>query len=218
MSGRNRLRTSSGPPSSIAVPQSPADPPTMFHSDAFTRPACSIATQYPSLPKPWPPHCSSWPIPKRPALPIAAMSSREISSFSSISFSCGASVSSTNLRTEVWRSFRSSGRSRSTSGVLQDHSQPLGHALRARRRLARDDHLHRAELRAVHAVRAIDRVLERPRGVADVADAHAYVELVVEAKRRAVLHARLADREVHTTIEELFRVVDPEVTQIRDAP
>jgi hypothetical protein len=45
MSGRKRCRTSSGPPISIAVPHRPAEAPITFQSDAFTRPACSIATQ-----------------------------------------------------------------------------------------------------------------------------------------------------------------------------
>src|SRR6185503_9110205 len=156
-------------------------------------------------------------MPKRPAPPIAVMSSHGIASFSSISFSCGASVSSTNLRTEVWRSLSSSGSSRSTFRVLQDHSQSLRHALRAQLFGAPDDDLDGAHVRAVQTVRAVDRVFERPRRVPYLADAHLDVELLVESQRSAVLEMRLADREVDAAVEEVLAVVDAEVTQVRDA-
>src|ERR1700687_4225809 len=165
-------------------------------------------------------------MPKRPASPIAVMSARGISSFSSISFSCGESVSSTNLRTEVCRSFSSSGNSRSTCcssqglrpchplRVLEHHSQPNGYALRAERRGAADDDLDGAHLGAVEAIGAIDGVLERPGRVPHLADADLDVELVVEAQRRAIFDACLADREVDAAIEELRGVVEAKVTQI----
>jgi len=53
--------------------------------------------------------------------------------------------------------------------------------------------------------------------VADRADAHLDVVFVVEAQRRAVAHARLADREIEAARDEVTVVHHAECPQIRDA-
>ena len=99
--------------------------------------------------------------------------------------------------------------------LLQRRAQPGWYARRAEAR-AVDHHLHGRHVRASESVGAIDRVLERPRGVADLTDADVDVELVVEAQRRAIANARLADREVEAFRDDVS-VREAELAQIRDA-
>src|SRR5438477_8436581 len=97
---------------------------------------------------------------------------------------------------------------------LEHKLQLFRHALRA---LCRADHdLHRAHVRAVHAVGSIDRILERPRRMADLADAHANIELVIETQRRTIFHVRLANGEVDTTCDEVALVHHAEMAEVCD--
>ena len=138
---------------------------------------------------------------------MSSIAVRGIASRSSISRESGSSRVSTNSRTERC----------SVSGfALEQLAERSRDARRAAGR-AVDHHLDRARLRAVHPVRAIDRVLERPRRVADLANPHLDVVLLVETKRHAIAHTRLTDREVEPLGDEVAVVHDVEGAEIGDA-
>src|SRR5712692_3433275 len=138
-------------------------------------------------------------MPKRPCSPIFAISSRGISSRSSISLERGARTSSTNLRTLLWSSWMSSGRSSCTL----KHLPHVGRDAHGAAGGVVEGDLYRRHLGAVQGVGAVDRVLERPRRVTDLTDAHLDIELVVEAQRRAIAHARLAHGEVDPLLDHV---------------
>src|SRR2546425_11243850 len=78
-------------------------------------------------------------------------------------------------------------------------------------------HLDRRRVGAVRAVGAVDRVVEAPRRVADLTDAHFDVVFVIEAERRVIANARLADREVDAAREQVALVEDAKLAQVGDA-
>src|SRR4029077_500859 len=83
--------------------------------------------------------------------------------------------------------------------------------------LAVDHHLDRRDVGTVQAIGAVDRVLERPRRMADLADTDLDVVLVVETQGRLVAHTRFADREVDAMREHVAVVHDAQLAQVRDA-
>ena len=66
-------------------------------------------------------------------------------------------------------------------------------------------------------IRPVDRVLEGPRRVSDLADADLDVVLIIEAKGRVITDTRFADREIDTLRQQVALVHDAELAEVRDA-
>src|SRR5438552_406992 len=91
--------------------------------------------------------------------------------------------------------------------ALESLPQRLGYAGRTAA-LPVEHHLDRRRVDAMHPIGPVDRVLERPGRVANIANADFDVVFIVEAKRRVISQARLADREVEALRDHVALVHD----------